>query len=347
MPRPIRAIVFPAPGEIELRDLVAADPTPEQVVVETILTTVSPGTELRILAGALESKDRFPVIPGYCGIGRITEVGSKVSGWRVGDLVARGGGPAPEGYGQFWAGQVSSMVADPSGLVRLPDGAQPYDYALLELAAITNRGISATMPAAGETAVVIGQGSIGALAARWLLKAGVRVVVTDLVPERLAQARAAGVQATVDGREGDAEARIKSLIGHGADIVVEATGSIPGALLARRLLRPQLVRPWQTAYRPEMRSAATSIWPRLLYLATYTKKMEITPSAAEGIEGAIVISTIDRSHEDRRTAAAALAEGWVRTADLAPAAVPVAQAAESYRRLRDRPGEATIAIFSW
>ena len=64
MSRDVRAIVFTAPGQIELRTLAAADPWPDQVVVTTILTTVSPGKELCVLAEALESKDRFPVIPG-------------------------------------------------------------------------------------------------------------------------------------------------------------------------------------------------------------------------------------------------------------------------------------------
>lgn len=347
MPRDVRAIVFPAPGSCELRTLQAADPRPDQVVVETELTTVSPGTELRVLAGALESKDRFPVIPGYSALGRVSEVGADVRGWRVGDLVAAGGGTTVPGYTSLWGQQASWLACDPGSLVRLPEGAEIFDYALIELAAIAHRGITAAMPAAGEVAVVIGQGIIGALATRWLLRAGVRVVVTDLVPERLARANAWGVSGSVDGREPDAEARIRSLIGHGADIVVEASASIPGALLARKLLRPAMLRGWQTGFRPDLLRNAASIWPRLLYLATYTKTFDIIPSAAENVEGAIVLTTLDRSHEDRRAAVAALREGLVRTTEFLPAPISVAQAAETYLRLRDRPAEATAAVFSW
>ncbi len=347
MPRDIRAIVFPAPGICELRTLPAADPRPDQVVVETELTTVSPGTELRIFAGALESKGRFPVIPGYSALGRVSEVGAQVTGWRVGDLVAAGGGTVVPGYTSLWGQQVSWLACDPSALVRLPEDGAAFDYALIELAAIAHRGVTAAMPAAGETAVVIGQGIIGALATRWLLRAGVRVVVTDLVPERLVRARAWGVDGAVDGREADAEAHIRSYIGHGADIVVEASASIPGALLARRLLRPAMLRGWQTGFRPDLLRTAASIWPRLLYLATYTKTFEITPSAAENVEGAIVLNTLDRSHEDRRAAVAALREGLVRTTEFLSAPIPVAQAPETYLRLRDHPAEATAAVFSW
>ena len=88
----------------------------------------------------------------------------------------------------------------------------------------------AAIPAAGDTAVVIGQGLIGSLGTRWLLRHGVRVVVTDLVLERLERAHRWGVVDAVNGREADAEARIRTSIGHGADIVVEASGSTHGAL---------------------------------------------------------------------------------------------------------------------
>ncbi len=347
MSRTLRAIVFTAPGQVELRTLEAADPRPDQVVVSTILTTVSPGTELRVLAGALESKDRFPVIPGYSAIGRISEVGSYVSGWRVGDVVAATGGMQVEGYTSLWGAQASWLACDPSSLVRLPAEADPFTYAFIELAAITHRGVTAAMPAAGETAVVIGQGLIGALATRWLLRHGVRVVVTDLVEERLVRARSWGVLEAVNGRDADAEARIRSCIGHGADMVIEASGSIPGALMARRLLRPAMMRTWQSGFRPDVLRGAAAVWPRLLYLATYTQTFEIIPSAAENVEGAIVLNTMDRSHEDRRAAMAALREGLVDTREFLPASLPVSEAPTAYARLRDAPATATAAVFSW
>ncbi len=348
MSRPVRAIVFTAPGDIALREFELPAPEPQHLVVETIYSTVSPGTELRNLAGTKESMGRFPTIPGYAVIGRVVEVGAAVRGWSVGEVVAAGGGEDRyPGHAWLWGGQASLHRYLPEDLIKLPEGADPWAYIFTELIAITHRGISATGPAAGESAAVIGQGMVGALAARWLMHAGVRVTATDLVPERLERARRWGAYATVDGRLEDAPDRLRAMLGTGADIVVEASASIPGAHLARRLVRQGLLRrPTHVTIRPEFARHA-AIWPRLLYLATYTRTMEIIPSGAEDSEGVVVLTTLDRSREDRDAAVAAITRGWFTTGDFLAAPTPASDAPAAYRRLRDHPAEVSALSFTW
>lgn len=74
-------------------------------------------------------------------------------------------------YGAHSAEQVAS-TNDTDRPALLPAGAEPLDYILTELAAIPLRGVEAAMPKHGETAIVIGQGLIGSLSAKWLLLAG-------------------------------------------------------------------------------------------------------------------------------------------------------------------------------
>ncbi|HYE05668.1 MAG TPA: zinc-binding dehydrogenase [Planctomycetota bacterium] len=347
MSRAVRAIVFTAPGEIALRDFALPEPEAGHLVVETIYSTVSPGTELRGLAGTKESQDRFPIVPGYAVVGRVIEVGAAVRGWSVGELVAASGGEERfPGHARLWGGHASLHRYLPEDVVKLPADADPWAYVFTELIAITHRGIAATGAAAGESAAVVGQGMVGALAARWLMHAGVRVSVTDLVPARLERARGWGAYATIEGRLDDARERLRATLGVGADIVVEASASIAGAQLARTLVRPGLMRLAHATFRPDLaRSAA--IWPRLLYLATYTATMAITPSGAEDTEGALVLTTCDRSREDRDAAVAAIARGWFATADFLAAPTPASDAPAAYRRLRDRPAEVTALSFTW
>lgn len=120
MPITARAILFPAPHTI---DFTAFDLPPcgeQEIVAETIYTFVSPGTELRVLAGTSESQGRFPFIPGYAWVGRIIKIGSAVKGWRLGDLVT-GRNPLPiPGITQPDTAPAKSLLATPCPSRGLP-----------------------------------------------------------------------------------------------------------------------------------------------------------------------------------------------------------------------------------
>ncbi|WP_099827562.1 zinc-binding dehydrogenase [Oceaniglobus indicus] len=77
---------------------------------------------------------------------------------------------------------------------------------------------------AGEWLAVHGTGGIG-LATLILGRAlGARVVVVDVVPEKLTHALGLGAEAAVDARDGDVAARIREITGGGAHVSVEALG---------------------------------------------------------------------------------------------------------------------------
>jgi alcohol dehydrogenase len=77
---------------------------------------------------------------------------------------------------------------------------------------------------AGEWLAVHGTGGIG-LATLLIAKAlGARVVVVDVVPEKLQHARGLGADAAIDARDGETAAAIRELTGGGADVSVEALG---------------------------------------------------------------------------------------------------------------------------
>jgi 2-desacetyl-2-hydroxyethyl bacteriochlorophyllide A dehydrogenase len=346
----IKAIVYKAPGEVGVETAELGPCDDHEVLCETLYSFVSPGTELRNLS---EFNKTFPCIPGYAYVGRIVEVGRAVKGWRVGELVSGRNQPDslnPAGIACVYGGHASHhrcVVTGNCSPVKLPEGADPYDYAAVEVAAISWHGVSMASPSAGERAVVIGQGLIGGFAAKWLLNLGLQVVVVDMNAQRLERARQMGVAGAVLASEPDARERILSHFENGADIVVEASATIPGCKLAASLLRRNLEESVEQSYHlPELRSGVWK-WPRLVYLATYTDTVTTHPAGLAEVEGVTVFRPSDRKVGDRQAVVEFIRRGLLRTADFVPEVTPVEQARQAYADLRVNPGKQNGVIFQW
>jgi 2-desacetyl-2-hydroxyethyl bacteriochlorophyllide A dehydrogenase len=345
-PRQTTAIVFPAPGQIELRRVDLPAPEPSDIVVQVARTGVSTGTELRVLAAKYVKPDAFPLVPGYCAVGTVTWVGPAAKGFRVGDRVScRNPRPLP-GIGCSWGGQCAWHVARTVGedaAILLPEGNWD-DYALAEVAAISHRGVLSADPRPGETAVVVGQGLIGAASAAWLAAAGCRVVAVDREPGRLALAKQWGAMATVEAGP-DAAERILALTGGGADIVVESSGSTPGFNLARRLTRPLPHRSRTEWDVPDL--SAPPRWARRVMQANYLEEVPLNPHGIAPGEGCVFLSPMDRGIADRLRTVAAIRAGRFPGRTLVQRVVPVAEAPSAYRRLLDNPADAFSLAFDW
>ncbi|MEI8197337.1 MAG: zinc-binding dehydrogenase, partial [Phycisphaerae bacterium] len=226
MATPIKAVVFTDINQVSIGTFELGTCGPTELVTRTLYSMISSGTELRVLGGHYGSKGNFPLIPGYSSVSQITAIGAEVKGFRVGDLVScRNPRPFP-GIKSQWGAQTSAQVHGTSGEDRpilLPPGANPLDYVIAEISAISFRGVEAAAPQPGDIAVVLGQGLIGAFSGAWLAARGCRVIVADVEPNRLARAAKWGAAATVNITEPDAEERIKALCNGGADIVVESS----------------------------------------------------------------------------------------------------------------------------
>jgi len=344
-----RAIVFDQPDRISLREISLPPCGPEEVVCETIYSFVSPGTELRVLSGKQENS-RFPLIPGYSWIGRVVEVGRALEGWAEGDLVT-GRNPLPvAGFSQKWGGQAGrhrAAVAGYDAVLKLPPGADPWAYVAVEVAAIAWRGVSMAFPAPGETAVVIGQGLIGAFNALWLARLGARVIAVDLVEPRLARALRWGAAAAVNPGQGDPVEQIRRVCPDGADIVFESSSSLAGVELANKVLRQPAARVADSGYAQGDIAQNARYWPRLVYQANYTRRVDVLPGELTGGEGALVMKPGDRTVDDRRVVMDYVREGALPLADVVATPTPVEDAPQAYLALRDHPEEFNTIVFEW
>lgn len=156
---------------------------------------------------------------GYSLCGRVIETAGDVKDIKIGDLVACAGG----GY----ANHADEAVVPQNLVVKLPDGVDPKSAAYTTIASISLQGVRLAEPTLGETAVVIGLGIIGQLAAQILKSNGCRVFGTDLdeMQVKLALDTGAIDAGGITGRD-SIEALVSDFSrGRGADMTIICAGT--------------------------------------------------------------------------------------------------------------------------
>lgn len=77
----------------------------------------------------------------------------------------------------------------------------------------------------GQTAIVLGSGSIGLMVVQWLRILGAELIIaTDVVEENLGAAKRLGAHATLNPRRDDLREEVRELTGDGVDLALEAAG---------------------------------------------------------------------------------------------------------------------------
>src|SRR5919109_1159406 len=93
--------VIVEPYRVEVREVELPPPAPNQVLVQTEVSAVSPGTELAVYTGTHQwlldpglPDWKFPFRSGYSAAGTVAAVGANVRGAQVGDRVSYPGNHA-------------------------------------------------------------------------------------------------------------------------------------------------------------------------------------------------------------------------------------------------------------
>jgi 2-desacetyl-2-hydroxyethyl bacteriochlorophyllide A dehydrogenase len=217
-----QALLFVAPGQVELRTVEAGEPGDGDVVVRTAYSGISTGTELLAYRGQLD--------PGLVLDETIGSLGGTFTypfpyGYSCAGVVE--GGALPEGTPVFaFHPHQDRFVAARADVVLLGDG--PLREATLFPLVETALQISLDAgPVLGEPVVVTGLGAVGLLTALLLHRAGARVVAAEPREWRRAVAAGLGVDAHPPEAIGDRVAAETG--GRGVALVVEASGN-PEAL---------------------------------------------------------------------------------------------------------------------
>lgn len=153
---------------------------------------------------------------GYVGnmfVGQVVEVGGEVKRWRVGDRVFDHG-PLTQTH------TLEEAQGEPLESGMSAEDAVCIDPGLFAFGAIRDGRI-----ALGDDVVVFGLGAIGQLAVQLLRLAGcARVIAVDPVARRRELASRLGAEVVLDPQE-DVALSVRQLLGRGADVAVEASGS--------------------------------------------------------------------------------------------------------------------------
>ena len=336
-----KAIVYDGVDQVRLGEVTLPECGPKQIVGKTLFTFVSPGTELRVLGGHYGAEGNYPLVPGYAAISKVVEVGAEVKGFRVGDMVSCRNSARFADMNVMWGGEAGMHVYDTESEdspVLLPQGLAEDEYlpySAAEVAAISLRGVEAADPKEGETALVIGQGMIGQFSAMFLKLRGAKVVVADIDQNRLDESLKAGVSAAVNLSEKGAEERVARLGNGGFDIVVEASGSIPGVELAYKMIRrkPQN---YSKEYKVEPIRFYGHDWPRLVMQANYIKEVSNNPFSFFSGEGVTILTPADRGVEERQRVVEYVRAGKVDMTPFLGNVVKCDDMPEHYRKLQKR-----------
>jgi predicted dehydrogenase/threonine dehydrogenase-like Zn-dependent dehydrogenase len=241
-------------GELTIEDVPVPERGSRSLLVATSFSLISAGTERAVLEmgqasligkararpdlarqvldsarvegiGATYAKVRGrlaePNALGYSSSGEVVEACPDAPA-APGELVACAG-----------AGLAShaEMVSVPRNLcARVPEGVPAEDAAYATVAAIALHGVRLARVQLGDVVAVVGMGLVGQLTVQLLVAAGCVVLGCDPDAKRALLARDAGVFATTDARELEAEAR-RLTGGRGADAVLITAASRSSAPL--------------------------------------------------------------------------------------------------------------------
>jgi alcohol dehydrogenase len=228
------SLFFMEPYKVEIREAELKRPEAGQVVVQTVISAISPGTEMLLYRGqmpmgvavdetieALGGQFQYPLKYGYAAVGRVTALGKGVPADWEGRLVFA------------FNPHETHFVARIEQLLPVPVEMSPETAVFLPNMETAVSFLMDGQPMIGEQVAVFGQGIVGLLTTALLAQMPLASLVTlDSYPLRREWSARLGAMAALASTAGLTEIR-KALQGErpyaGADLTFELSGN-PGAL---------------------------------------------------------------------------------------------------------------------
>ena len=229
-------VYFQGPYRVTVREEPLPPLGPSQVVVETLASAISAGTELLIYRGqapidipldetipSLTATLKYPLKYGYAAVGRVIRVGSKVSPeWQERLVFA-------------YNPHESHFISVPEELIPLPPTLSPEEGTLLANMETAVNFLMDGRPLVGEQVAVFGLGVVGLLTTALLAQLPLASLVTlDPIPLRREKSLSLGAHDALDPTLPDALSRLHEALQQdrpyrGADLTYEVSGN-PTAL---------------------------------------------------------------------------------------------------------------------
>ncbi len=243
----MKALVLKEYHQLSYEDVPEPHYGPDDLLVQVKACAIC-GSDVHGLDGST-GRRQPPIIMGHEASGVVAAVGERVQGFAPGDCITfdstiycgrchfcRQGrinlcdnrrvlGVSCDDYRQN--GALAEFVAVPSHIAyHLPEGVSFEQAALVEPVSIAVHAVSLAPLNLGDTAVVVGVGTIGLLIIQILRTAGCgQIIALDIDHGKFDLARRFGAAVCWDPREEDLLQRIRSVTkGRGADLAFDAVG---------------------------------------------------------------------------------------------------------------------------
>ncbi len=269
----MKAVTWQGPRDVRVEDV--PDPKivdPTDAIIR-VTTTGLCGSDLHLYEPLAAFMDQGDVI-GHEPMGVVEAVGADVRELKVGDRVVvpfniscghcwmcdrglhsqcettqnteQGTGASLLGYSRLYGsvagGQAELLRVQFADFlpIKVPDGPSDDRFVFLsDVIPTAWQGVRYADVAEGDSLVIMGAGPIGDMAARVALRDGVRVIVVDRVPERLARVASLGAETidldAVDSVGDEVRSRTE---GRGADAALDAVGmEAHGSPIAEKVIK--------------------------------------------------------------------------------------------------------------
>ena len=235
----MKAVVLEDKGVITYKEVPTPEPAAGHMRLKVKAVSICGSDIKRYVSG----HRMYPLILGHESAGIIDRVGDGVSKDYIGKHAAviplvpcfeceqcqRGYYSACHSYsfiGSREAGCYAEFVDLPEKNVFIVPEGLPFEHvAMIEPSTVARHMLALGDFRSGQTAVVLGAGSIGLMIVQWLRILGAKlIVVTDISEDNLKIASKLGAHVTLNPSKVDVEKELKKLLGDGADLTLEATG---------------------------------------------------------------------------------------------------------------------------
>lgn len=315
--------------KVELIDVNVPEPGTGEVLIETIYSSISPGTELRCLTGKPPASG-FPFVPGYSLVGRVVARGAEVALGEGTLVFCRGTQKCDRPI--LWGAHTRHALCRASEVFPVPANVDPLDAVFAKLAAIAYRGVRLAATQPHHQVAVIGLGPIGQFAARLHALTGARTVAADVDPFRVSVAQKAGVEAITAGKS--LIETFRTMQPEGADIVVDATGA--SSVLQQAMLLAKS-KPWDNTLTEPTKLVVQGSYPGDItfdYRETFRREL-------------IILFPRDQQSHDIETTLRLIAARKLQARDLASRIVCPTDAQSIYSALRASMAGLLTAVFQW
>ena len=333
-----QTLFFTAPREIEIRD----EPLPalrdDEVLVETLCSAISAGTEMLIYRGrfprdvetdsaiaGLRGRFEYPLAYGYACVGRVTGIGKSVHrDWE----------------NQFvfsFQPHTSHLITTPDSLFPIPKSLSPESACFLPNMETAVNLVQDGSPILGERVMVFGQGVVGLLTASLLKEFPLETLVTaDCFSLRRDASLAQHVVASLDPNAPDFQTLLSGYAPDGFDLTYELSGNpsaLNDAIQLTRFSGRVVIGSWYGDKQSPIDLGGAFHRSRIKLISSQVSTIAPELSA--------------RWDKSRRFAVAWEALKRIQPQKWITHRFPLSQAAEAYRLLDERPHETIQAIFTY